>query len=139
MTEIEMLRRAVALAEANAATGQMPYGALVARAGEVIATGVNTALRDLDPTAHAEVEAVRTACRDQETLDLTGAVIYSSCEPCGICQATAAAAGISRIVYAALGSQIPDLRYPGPPAAGAVALIHVEVENATRPFERYLG
>jgi guanine deaminase len=139
MTDREMLARAVGLATGNAAAGQLPFGALVVRAGRVLGTGVNTALRDFDPAAHAEVEAVRAACREHRTLDLSGAVIYSSCQPCGICQATAAAAGIERIVYAARGADLPDLHYPGPPAAPAVQLIHLEVDGAAAPFQRYLG
>ena len=85
-----MLRRAVDLAAGNAAAGQLPFGALVVRDGQVLATGVNTALRDHDPAAHAEVEAVRAACRALGVLHLTGAVIYTSCEPCPMCRAVAA-------------------------------------------------
>jgi hypothetical protein len=82
MTDPDLLRRAVVLAIENAAEGQLPFGALVVRDGEVLATGVNTALRDIDPAAHAEVAAVRAACRAVGTLDLRGAEVYSSCEPC---------------------------------------------------------
>lgn len=134
-----LLHRAVDLAEQNAAAGQLPFGALVARAGEVLATGVNTALRDHDPAAHAEVEAVRNACRRLGVLHLTGAVIYASCEPCGMCTSVAATAGIDRIYYAARGTEIPDLRYPAPEPPARVAAEHVPVDDATRPFRRYLG
>src|SRR4051794_12474340 len=101
MDHPEFLRRAVDLAAGNAAAGQLPFGALVVRDGEVLAIGVNTALRDRDPTAHAEVAAVRNACRHLGVLHLTGAVIYSSCEPCALCHTAALAAGVVRIVYAA--------------------------------------
>src|SRR4029453_8330548 len=98
----------------NAAAGQLPFGALVVRDGQVLATGVNTALRDIDPAAHAEVEAGRAACRAGGTLDLRGAEVYSSCEPCEMCRTVAQAAGIAVIWYAARGADIPDLRYPVP-------------------------
>lgn len=135
-----MVRRAVELAERNAAAGQLPFGALVVRDGQVLATGVNTALRDHDPAAHAEVQAVRNACRALRVLDLTGAVIHASCEPCAMCRAVAAAAGIATIYYAARGADLPDLGYPGPavPPSAQAAVEHVPVDGATAPFARYL-
>lgn len=151
MDHPEFLRRAVDLAAGNAAAGQLPFGALVVRDGEVLAIGVNTALRDLDPTAHADVAAVRNACRNLGALHLTGAFIYSSCEPCALCHTAALSVGIVRIVYAARKEDIPDLHYPAPPdrtglverirtlVAGAAprTLLHVPVDDATRPFERW--
>src|SRR5688500_12079186 len=77
---VPLVERAVALAIANVDEGQLPFGALVVRDGEVLATGVNTALRDDDLSAHAEVLAVRDAARALGTLDLTGAVVVANCE-----------------------------------------------------------
>jgi guanine deaminase len=134
-----MLRRAVGLATENAAAGQLPFGALVVRDGQVLAEGVNTALRDHDPVAHAEVAAVRAACRTLGVLHLTGAVIYSSCQPCPMCRAVAAVAGVGRIYYAALGADIPDLRYPAPDALSGVHTEHVPVDGVAEPFTRYLA
>ncbi|GLY93000.1 nucleoside deaminase [Actinoplanes sp. NBRC 103695] len=136
--DLSLLRRAVDLAGENAAAGQLPFGALVVRAGEVLATGVNTALRDFDPSAHAEVEAVRAACRTLGTLDLRGAEIYSSCEPCEMCRTAAISAGIAVIWYAAAGADIPDLRYPVPAPAGFTA-VQEKVEDPNEPFDRYLA
>jgi guanine deaminase len=133
-----LLRQAVDLATGNAAAGQLPFGALVARAGEVLATGVNTALRDIDPAAHAEVEAVRAACRRLGTLDLRGSEVYSSCEPCQMCRTVAQSAGIAVIWYAARGADIPDLRYPVPAPAGFAAH-RVETARPNEPFDRYLA
>ena len=78
MTAERWLQEAVRLATANADAGQLPFAALVVRDGETLATGVNTALADWDPTAHAEVAAVRNACRALGTVHLTGAVIYAT-------------------------------------------------------------
>lgn len=128
-----LLRRAVGLATENARAGQLPFGALVVRAGEVLATGVNTALRDHDPAAHAEVEAVRAACRRLGTLDLRGAEVYSSCEPCEMCRGVAAAAGIAVIWYAARGADLPDLGYPVP-APETFEARHVPLTGAMEPF-----
>jgi guanine deaminase len=136
----------------DAAAGQLPFGALVVRDGEVLATGVNTALRDHDPTAHGEVAAVRNACRALGVVHLTGAVVVSSCEPCAICHAVCAGAGVARIVYAAPKEDVPDLGYPAPDpgdvpvrmqaALRALApeqLAYLPSARAREPFDRYLA
>ena len=122
------------LARENAAAGQGPFGALVVRDGEVLGTGVNTALRDSDPTAHAEVQAIRNA----RATDLAGATLVSSCEPCPMCQAAAALVGISRIVYAAPKEIAAQAGFQlGPLAAEMEALLHsagpVQLEQADTP------
>jgi guanine deaminase len=99
--DLVLLRHAVDLALRNATSGQLPFGAVVARGGDVVATGVNTALQDHDPSAHAEIVAVRAACRTLATLSLAGTTLYSSCEPCPICHTVGLAAEVDRIVYAA--------------------------------------
>jgi tRNA(Arg) A34 adenosine deaminase TadA len=125
------LAQAVQLALDNAAAGQLPFGAVVVRAGTVLATGVNTEVRDVDPTAHAEVAAVRNACRQLGVRHLEDATIYSSCEPCAICVSVAAAAGVTRIVYAAPKEFIPDLGDPPP----LPAVVYEETPGAREPFE----
>lgn len=134
----KLLGRAVDLATQNAASGQLPFGALVVRDGETLATGVNTVLRDLDPAAHAEVEAIRAACRSLGTLDLRGAEVYSSCEPCPMCCRAATATGIAVIWYAARATDIPDLGYPVPAPAEFEAR-HADHADRTAPFARYLN
>jgi tRNA(Arg) A34 adenosine deaminase TadA len=148
-----LLSRAVQLAVDNAATGQLPFGALVARDGIVLATGVNSALRDHDPVAHAEVAAVRNACRSLGVLHVTGATIVSSCEPCAVCCAVAATAGVSRIIYAAPRGYVPDLGYPAPAdnddlltsmqdalrVIAAERVTYVPTDGAEEPFRRFLA
>ncbi|HXV34076.1 MAG TPA: deaminase [Gaiellaceae bacterium] len=139
----ELLVEAVRLARENAEAGQHPFGALVARDGEVVATGVNTTLRDADPTAHAEVAAIRNA----RGADLAGATIVSSCEPCPMCQAAAALAGVTRIAYAATKETAAAAGFElGPVAArmqellrssGPVGVEHVPTPGAEEPFERF--
>jgi tRNA(Arg) A34 adenosine deaminase TadA len=151
--EAALLTRAVQLAIDNAADGQLPFGALVVRDGAVLATGVNTALRDDDPTAHAEVAAVRRACRDLGELDLAGSTLVSSCEPCAVCHAVAAAAGIARVIYAAPKEYVPDLGPPAPAGTGELMVrmqqalrevapeqvVHVPTAGAGEPFRRFLA
>jgi guanine deaminase len=95
------LQEAIRLAVENVAAGGGPFGALVVRDGKVLATGQNRVTRDTDPTAHAEVQAIRAACRAIGDFALTGATVYSSCEPCPMCLAAAMWARVSRIVFAA--------------------------------------
>ncbi len=95
------LQQAVDLATANVAAGGGPFGALVVRGDAVVASGVNRVTRDLDPTAHAEVTAIRTACRDLGVFALTGCTLYTSCEPCPMCAASALWARLDRVVFCA--------------------------------------
>ncbi|MDR7278880.1 nucleoside deaminase [Catenuloplanes atrovinosus] len=101
MTDRALLDLAVAAAVENVAAGGGPFGALVVRDGEVVATGVNRVTATLDPTAHAEVVAIRAACRALGTFKLDGCVLVSSCEPCPLCLAAALWARVDRVVYAA--------------------------------------
>ncbi|MEU4445861.1 nucleoside deaminase [Actinosynnema sp. NPDC050801] len=95
------LRASIDLATRNVAAGGGPFGAVVIRAGEVIATGTNQVTPTLDPTAHAEVVAIRAACQAIGDFRLTGCVLVSSCEPCPLCLSAALWARVDRVVYAA--------------------------------------
>lgn len=79
------MREAIRLASANVENGGGPFGAVIARGGEIIATGVNRVTANCDPTAHAEVSAIRAAAQKLGTFNLSGCDIYSSCEPCPMC------------------------------------------------------
>lgn len=96
-----LLRRAIRLACDNVADGGGPFGALVAQGARVLGEGVNRVVPDADPTAHAEVVAIRAAARALGTHDLAGCVLYTSCEPCPMCLGAAWWARIARIVFAA--------------------------------------
>jgi tRNA(Arg) A34 adenosine deaminase TadA len=82
------MRRAIALATGNVLSrAGGPFGAVVVRDGKIIATGTNLVTSTNDPTAHAEVVAIRAACRALGDFQLTGCVVYCSCEPCPMCLA----------------------------------------------------
>ena len=81
----KIMARAIALSVQNVALGGGPFAALVVQGGEIIAEGVNSVTTENDPTAHAEIMAIRAACRALETFELTGCEIYTSCEPCPMC------------------------------------------------------
>ncbi len=98
----QMLSRAVELARANmlAGTGG-PFGAIVVKDGQIIAQAGNEVHSANDPTAHAEVVAIRRACKALNTYNLQGCVVYASCEPCPMCLAAAYWAHVDAIYYAA--------------------------------------
>lgn len=95
------LAKAVRLATENVRDAGGPFGAIVVSADGREFTGVNRVTADLDPTAHAEVSAIRAACQGLGTFDLTGATLYTSCEPCPMCLASALWARVSRVYFAA--------------------------------------
>lgn len=99
MTSEELMRKAIVLAEENVANGGGPFGAVIARNGEIIATGVNRVTAEHDPTAHAEVSAIRAACKKLGTFDLSGCEIYTSCEPCPMCLGAIYWAHIDKMFY----------------------------------------
>ena len=101
VTAEQFLARSIRLATANVLNSGGPFGAMIVTADGTTFDGVNRVTADNDPTAHAEVTAIRTACRELGTFDLSGAVLYTSCEPCPMCLASALWARVDRVVYAA--------------------------------------
>ena len=100
-TDAHWLTLAVDLAVANVADGGGPFGAALVADGAFVASGVNRVTPDLDPTAHAEVVAIRAACRARGDFSLAGGTLYSSCEPCPLCLTASLWSRLDRIVYAA--------------------------------------
>ena len=99
------MRLALQKAHEGVAAGQTPFGACVVRGDEPVAVAHNVVLRTTDITAHAEVTAIREACRALGTIDLGGCMIYSTCEPCPMCFSACHWANLDRIVY---GASIAD-------------------------------
>lgn len=98
----EFLRRAIALATGNVSQGKGgPFGAVIVRDGAIIGEGANSVTETNDPTAHAEINAIRAAARALGAFDLSGCDLYTSCEPCPMCLAAAYWARISGIYYGA--------------------------------------
>lgn len=97
----EWLAHAVEIARYNVADGGGPFGAVVVRDGAEVVSAGNRVTRDLDPTAHAEVVAIRAACQALGAFSLAGTTLYASCEPCPMCLAAALWARVDRVVFAA--------------------------------------
>ena len=94
------MRRAIALALENVRTGRGgPFAALVAKEGKVIGEGANSVTVNNDPTAHAEIVAIRAACRTLGTFQLTGCELYTTCEPCPMCLGAIYWARPARVFY----------------------------------------
>lgn len=115
MIHEDFMARAIAISRrALEEPGTAPFGAVIVREGTIVGEGLNHAAASFDPSSHGEVEAIKDACRNLKTLDLSGCDLYTSCEPCSMCVATMRIAGIRTLYYAA------SLRQAGPPIAAAM-------------------
>lgn len=100
MTKEELMRKAIELSKENIENGGGPFGALIAtKDGEIVATGVNRVTASCDPTAHAEVSAIRAAAAKLGTFNLSGYEIYTSCEPCPMCLGAIYWARLDKMYY----------------------------------------
>lgn len=110
MTEAESMRLAIGEARAGIAAGQSPFGAVVVLEDKVLAAAHNTVWQDGDPTAHAEINAIRRAARQLGRIDLAGCEMFTTCEPCPMCLAAIHWSKIGRVVF---GASIADAAASG--------------------------
>ena len=101
MTDIDFMQAALAQARQAAQADEVPIGAVIVRDGAILATGQNRVLRDLDPTAHAEIVALRAAASAVGNYRLNGCTLYVTLEPCSMCAGAMVHARIDRLVFAA--------------------------------------
>ncbi len=142
------LARAVALSREHMQAGAGgPFGAVIVRDGRVLAEGWNQVTSTNDPTAHAEVTAIRRACAAVGDFALKGATLYTSCEPCPMCLASAYWARVSRIVFAntrqdaaAIGfdDQLLYDEIPKPVSERLVPTLHAPTEEARAVFADWM-
>lgn len=145
-TDAEWLARAVELALQNVEAGGRPFGAVIVREGALVAEGVNLTEQEGDPTAHAELVALREASRKLGSSRLSGCTVYASGEPCPMCQAACLLAGVERVVFAA---EEPRAARAGFPVAWVreelgrsfearrIPFEHLRLEQADAPFEAW--
>lgn len=141
------MRKAIELAVENVRSGcGGPFGAVIVRGAVVVAAAANRVAATNDPTAHAEVVAIREACRLLQTFDLRGCEIYASCEPCPMCLCAIYWARIDRIYYAAdsadaAAAGFDDSRFYreicAPHAARAVPIVNLVDERSAEPFHAW--
>ena len=107
----QFMQQAIDLSIENVANGGGPFGAVIVKDNEVVATGVNRVTANNDPTAHAEVSAIRAACQNIGSFKLEGCTIYTSCEPCPMCLSAIYWAGLSRICFANTKKDAEDIDF----------------------------
>lgn len=142
------------LAQEALERGETPVGSLVARGAEILGEGREASRTLLDPAAHAEVEAIRAACRRELSLKLEGCALYTTVEPCVLCAYAARSVGIARVVYGIPAGQAGGItsayailtdtaleRWPPPPQirGGVLAAECLEILQRPRPAPRTLG
>ena len=145
-TREDFLREAVRVASENVARGGGPFGAIIVRDGVVVAKGANSVTRSNDPTAHAEVEAIREACQVLGTFQLEGCDIYASSEPCPMCLGAIYWARPEAVFYAngrevALEAGFDDHHlyeeFALPPEERRYPLAKLGIDGADEPFQRW--
>lgn len=144
--DVAFMKLAAELAEKNVERGGGPFGAVIVRDGEIVATGANSVTLTNDPTAHAEVNAIRKACKKEQTFSLKGCTVYSSCEPCPMCLSALYWAGVSRIIYGNTQQDADRINFSDeflykelakPRVERAIPCLHMENEFTIRAFEKW--
>ena len=147
MVDPRFMRRALALACESVSSGGGPFGAVVVQNGEVVAEGINRVTVWNDPTAHAEVVAVRAACSALGRFDLRGCEVYSSCEPCPMCLGALHWSRVDRIFYSATRFDAARAGFDDAVlydefavtlAERAMPIVKMLAEEASVPFEAWL-
>lgn len=143
----EFMRAAVELAVENVRTGRGgPFAAVVVRDGEIIARGTNTVTSSNDPTAHAEVNAIRAACRTLGAFQLTDCDLYTTCEPCPMCLGALYWARPRRVYYGATREDAAGAGFDDAfiydeincePDSRSLCMEQVLREEARKPFEAW--
>lgn len=148
MNDLYYLERAVSLACEHSRDGlNGPFGAVIVAKGRIIAEGWNRVVSENDPTAHAEIVAIRNACASLKSYVLEGCTLYCSCEPCPMCLAAAYWSRISRVVYAATGQDasaagfddvmiLDELKKNG--EEKSIQLVYLPVASAKKVFVDWL-
>ncbi len=145
--EAEFMRRVIRQAGENAIAGRGgPFAAVVVKDGEIVAEGTNRVTSDNDPTAHAEVVAIRNACRNLDVFQLDDCDLYTSCEPCPMCLGAIYWARPRRVFYAATQQDAAEAGFDDAfiyeeiardPSERRIPMERVLPEEATKPFDTW--
>lgn len=109
ITDEEMMRRCLDLARVALEKGDSPVGSLIVKNSHIVARGTEAVKASSDPTAHAEIEALRAACERLQTLDLSGCVLYTNVEPCWMCSYAIRQTHITRVVFGLRNEKVGGL------------------------------
>lgn len=140
----EYLQQAIELAAQNAGSGQGgPYGAVIVHKGQVVAACANQVTATLDPSAHAEIVAIRSACQQLQQFHLQDCILYSSCEPCPMCVGAIYWARLQKVYFACTRDDAANAGFDDrliytevalPPAARKIPMQAITVDDALLPF-----
>ncbi len=141
----KFLQQAISMAADNVTSGQGgPYGAIIVKDNQVIAASGNKVTSTLDPTAHAEIVAIRLACTRLNDFQLQDCIIYTSCEPCPMCLGAIYWARLAKVYYACSRFDAAAANFDDsfiydeilvPPLERSIAMHHLNLPNALRPFK----
>jgi guanine deaminase len=141
----EFLQQAIALAVENVRSGEGgPYGAIIVKDNQLIAESGNKVTRTLDPTAHAEIVAIRLACKKLNDFQLHGCILYTSCEPCPMCLGAIYWARLAKVYYACSRYDAAAANFDDSfiydeisvlPSERIIGMLHLNLPNARQPFE----
>ena len=146
MTDKLLMQKAIKLSVENVKCGGGPFGAVIAKDGKIIATGVNQVTKNNDPTAHAEISAIRKAARKLGTFDLSGCEIFTSCEPCPMCLSAIYWAHLDSIHYGNTKTDAKNIGFDDSyiydelklaPANRKITMNSLLPEEAIRAFEEW--
>jgi guanine deaminase len=138
------IERAIELSKQNVASGGGPFGAVIVRNGKIVGEGVNRVTASNDPTAHAEVEAIRHACQNLKTFSLSDCEIYTSCEPCPMCLSAIYWSHLSSIYYGNTKKDAARIQFdddfiyqeiPKPPQQRKIPMHQLARDEALKAFE----
>ena len=143
----QFLRQAIDLAVDNVKTGQGgPYGAVIVKNNQQISASGNQVTRSLDPTAHAEILAIRMACKKLNDYHLKGCVLYTSCEPCPMCLGAIYWARLEKVYFACSRLEAAAANFDDsfiydeisiPPPERSIAMFQLDLPNAQQPFKTW--
>lgn len=141
----QFLQQAIDLAVENAKSGQGgPYGAIIVKDNRLIAASGNKVTTDIDPTAHAEVMAIRLACKALNDFQLSSCILYSSCEPCPMCLGAIYWARLAKVYFACSRHDAAAANFDDSfiydeisvlPHQRSIAMLHLNMANALEPFD----
>ena len=136
MSNEELMRVAIEAAVENVKNGGGPFGAVIARDGEIVSVGTNRVTPNNDPTAHAEISAIRAACTALGTFDLSGCEIFTSCEPCPMCLGAIYWAHLDKIYYGCNKKDAADAGFDDSMIYDELAL---PMDSRMKPVEELLA
>ncbi len=142
----EFLKRSIALAEQSVQNGGGPFGAVIVKDGQIVAEAENSVTKDMDPSAHAEVNAIRKACKILQTHELSRTEIYCSCEPCPMCLSAIYWARIPKVYFAADRADAANAGFSDdfiyseiekPVKKRSISMVQAKTPDHKKPFEAW--